>query len=101
MGLQHQGRVWCGRNARVTKTWAGWMKERFTRADNYVVQIHRPVEDPLRSLAIAAALAIDTALTQGYQASGSSLLGARRYESPASSRGDGHRTSFRRVKAPG
>jgi hypothetical protein len=66
--------------ARITKTWAGWVKERFTRADNYVVQIHRPLEDPLRSLAIAAALAVDTALKQGYQASGSSLWGTRRYK---------------------
>jgi hypothetical protein len=45
-------------------------KERFTKADNYVVQIHRPLEEPLRSLVIAAALAIDTALKQGTQTSG-------------------------------
>ena len=50
--------------ARITKTWAGWAKERFTKADNYVVQIHRPLEEPLRSLVIAAALAVDTALKQ-------------------------------------
>lgn len=50
--------------ARITKTWAGWAKERFTKADNYVVQIHRPMEEPLRSLVIAAALAVDTALKQ-------------------------------------
>ncbi|WP_101525816.1 phospholipid scramblase-related protein [Nocardioides houyundeii] len=49
---------------RITKTWAGWAKERFTKADNYVVQIHRPLEEPLRSLVIAGALAIDTALKQ-------------------------------------
>jgi uncharacterized protein YxjI len=64
--------------ARITKTWAGWAKERFTKADNYVVQIHRPLEEPLRSLAIAAALAVDTALKQGKQASGS--MGSRRYK---------------------
>jgi uncharacterized protein YxjI len=66
--------------ARITKTWAGWAKERFTKADNYVVQIHRPLEEPLRSLVIAAALAVDTALKQGYQVRGSSILGTRRYE---------------------
>lgn len=64
--------------ARITKTWAGWAKERFTKADNYVVQIHRPLEEPLRSLAIAAALAVDTALKQGNQTSGS--WGTRRYK---------------------
>lgn len=66
--------------ARITKTWAGWAKERFTKADNYVVQIHRPLEEPLRSLVIAAALALDVALKQGEQTRGSSLWGTRRYE---------------------
>lgn len=51
--------------ARITKTWAGWAKERFTKADNYVVQVHRPLEEPLRTLVIAAALAVDTALKEG------------------------------------
>lgn len=51
--------------ARVTKEWAGFLKERFTRADNYVVQIHRPLQDPLRSLVVAAATAVDVALKQG------------------------------------
>lgn len=53
--------------ARITKTWAGWAKERFTKADNYVVQIHKPLEEPLRSLVLAAALAVDTALKEGDQ----------------------------------
>jgi hypothetical protein len=51
--------------ARVTKTWAGWAKETFTNADHYVVQIHQPLDRPLRSLVIAAALAIDLSLKQG------------------------------------
>jgi hypothetical protein len=51
--------------ARITKTWAGLAKEMFTKGDNYVVQIHRPLDEPLRSLVIAAALAVDTALKQG------------------------------------
>jgi uncharacterized protein YxjI len=50
--------------ARVTKTWEGLAKTMFTTADNYVVQIHRPLEDPLRTLVVAAALSIDTALKQ-------------------------------------
>jgi len=50
--------------ARITKTWEGLAKTVFTTADNFVVQIHRPMEDPLRSLVVAAALAVDTALKQ-------------------------------------
>ena len=36
----------------------------FTTADNFVVQIHRPLEEPLRSLVVASACAIDAALKQ-------------------------------------
>ena len=50
---------------RITKTWAGWTKERFTNADNYVVHVHRTLDEPLRSLVVATALAVDTALKQG------------------------------------
>jgi len=50
--------------ARITKTWEGLAKTMFTTADNYVVQIHRQLEEPLRSLVIAAGLAVDTALKQ-------------------------------------
>ena len=50
--------------ARITKTWEGLGKAIFTTADNYVVQIHRPLDDPLRSLVVAAALTVDTALKQ-------------------------------------
>jgi uncharacterized protein YxjI len=50
--------------ARITKTWEGLAKTMFTTADNYVVQIHRPLEDPLKSLVVAASLAVDTALKQ-------------------------------------
>jgi len=66
-----------GEVARITKTWAGWAKERFTKADNYVVEIHRPLQEPLRSLVIAAALAVDIALKQGNATSGS--RSTRRY----------------------
>jgi uncharacterized protein YxjI len=50
--------------ARITKTWEGLAKAVFTTADNYVVQIHRPLQDPLRMLVVASALGIDTALKQ-------------------------------------
>ncbi len=50
--------------ARITKTWEGLAKTMFTTADNYVVQIKRPLEDPLRSLVVASALSVDTALKQ-------------------------------------
>jgi hypothetical protein len=67
--------------ARITKTWAGWAKERFTKADNYVVQMHHPLDEPLRSLVIAAALAIDVELKQkGQQVTGSQSWGKGRYK---------------------
>jgi uncharacterized protein YxjI len=50
--------------ARITKTFSGFTRAVFTQADNYVVQIHAPLEDPLRSLVVAAAVSVDTALKQ-------------------------------------
>ncbi|MEP7020036.1 MAG: phospholipid scramblase-related protein [Pseudonocardiales bacterium] len=50
--------------ARITKTWEGLAKTMFTTADNYVVQIHRPLEGPMQALVIAAAVSVDTALKQ-------------------------------------
>ncbi|WP_415646847.1 phospholipid scramblase-related protein [Stackebrandtia soli] len=50
--------------ARITKTFEGVMKTMFTTADNYVLQIHRPLQDPLLSMVVASALTIDTALKQ-------------------------------------
>lgn len=50
--------------ARVTKTWEGLLTTVFTTADNYLVDIHVPLADPLRSLVVAAALTVDTALKQ-------------------------------------
>ncbi|GGN10599.1 scramblase [Terrabacter tumescens] len=49
---------------RISRTSAGLAKEMFTKADHYVVEIHRQLEEPLRSLVVAAALAVDTALRQ-------------------------------------
>jgi hypothetical protein len=50
--------------ARITKTWEGLAKTMFTTADNYVVQIHQELEEPLHQLVVAAALGVDTALKQ-------------------------------------
>ena len=50
--------------ARITKTWEGFARTLFTTADNYVVQVHRQLPDPLASLVAAAALTVDTALKQ-------------------------------------
>lgn len=50
--------------ARISKKWEGLAKAVFTTADNYVVQIHSPLADPLRSLVVAAAVGVDTALKQ-------------------------------------
>lgn len=50
--------------ARITKTWAGFGKERFTKADNYVLQVHRELVDPLLTLVVSAALVVDTVLKQ-------------------------------------
>jgi uncharacterized protein YxjI len=50
--------------ARVTKTFAGFLKEGFTTADNYVVEVYRHLADPLASVVVASALTVDTALKQ-------------------------------------
>lgn len=50
--------------ARITKTFEGVARTLFTTADNYVAQIHRPLEDPLRAMVVASALSVDTALKQ-------------------------------------
>ena len=50
--------------ARITKTFEGLAKTMFTTADNYIVNIPSPLDEPLRSLVIAAGLAVDTALKQ-------------------------------------
>ncbi|MFC4507272.1 MULTISPECIES: LURP-one-related/scramblase family protein [Streptomyces] len=50
--------------ARITKTWEGLAKTMFTTADNYVLQIHRPLAEPFLSLVVATALTVDTALKQ-------------------------------------
>lgn len=50
--------------ARITKTWEGLAKTMFTTADNYVVEFKAAIEEPLRSLVVASALCVDSALKQ-------------------------------------
>lgn len=50
--------------ARITKTFEGFAKTLFTTADNYVVQFHTQLPQPLLSLVVASALSVDTALKQ-------------------------------------
>ena len=50
--------------ARITKTFEGILRTAFTTADNYVLQIHERMPEPLNSLIVASALCVDTALKQ-------------------------------------
>ena len=50
--------------ARVTKKWAGFLREGFTTADHYVLEITGPTAPDLRFLLVASAAALDTALKQ-------------------------------------
>jgi hypothetical protein len=49
--------------ARVTKKWAG-LRELFSDADTYVVEVSPTAADPLRSLAVATCLVIDVVMKQ-------------------------------------
>lgn len=49
--------------ANVTKTWRGLLTESFTDADTYVVELGSSTE-PMRSLALAAALTVDVIMKQ-------------------------------------
>jgi scramblase len=49
--------------ARVTKRWAG-LRELFTDADTYVIEVLPAAADPLRSLAVASCLVIDVIMKQ-------------------------------------
>lgn len=50
--------------ANITKTWGGLLKAAFTTADNYVVNIHAQLPEPLCHMVVAAAVSVDTALKQ-------------------------------------
>jgi hypothetical protein len=64
--------------ARITKTWAGLLKEHFTKADNYVVAMHRPLDEPLRWLVLASALVIDVEFKEQKPRAGRSANRQRR-----------------------
>lgn len=49
---------------RITKKWAGILREGFTTADTYLLQISAPVASPLRLVMVATGAGIDTALKQ-------------------------------------
>jgi uncharacterized protein YxjI len=50
--------------ARITKEWAGILKEGYTTADTYVLQIEGEVSSDLRLLVFASAAGLDVALKQ-------------------------------------
>lgn len=50
--------------ATLVKSWEGWARTALTRSDRYVVRVHAPLPDPIRSLTVAAALSVDLALKQ-------------------------------------
>ncbi|MBN2113530.1 MAG: scramblase, partial [Acidimicrobiia bacterium] len=49
---------------RITKTWEGLAKTLFTTADDYLLEINPSLAGPLRLLAFASAVGVDTALKQ-------------------------------------
>lgn len=48
----------------MTKKWRGLTTEMFTDADTYVVRLLPHASEPLRTLALGAALAIDVVMKQ-------------------------------------
>ena len=49
---------------RITKKWAGILKEGFTTADNYLLNISAPVPPDLRLMMLGSAAGVDVALKQ-------------------------------------
>jgi hypothetical protein len=49
---------------RITKKWAGLLKEGFTTADNYVLEISGQVSHELRLMMLGSAAGVDLALKQ-------------------------------------
>ena len=49
---------------RITKKWAGLLREGFTTADNYILNISGEVSPDLRLVMLASAAGVDTALKQ-------------------------------------
>jgi uncharacterized protein YxjI len=53
-----------GEIGRITKKWAGLLREGFTTADNYVLNINGEAKGDLRLLVLASAAGVDLALKQ-------------------------------------
>ena len=49
---------------RITKKWAGILKEGFTTADNYILNVSGEVSPDLRLMMLASAAGVDVALKQ-------------------------------------
>jgi uncharacterized protein YxjI len=49
---------------RITKKWGGLLREGFTTADNYILEVSAPVDPELRLLMLASAAGVDIALKQ-------------------------------------
>jgi hypothetical protein len=56
--------------ARVVKSWEGWGRTAFTRADRYVLRIEHYLEPDLRRLVMVAPLMVDLSLKQDARAFG-------------------------------
>jgi len=50
--------------ASIIKSWEGWTRTAITRTDRYSVRLHYQLPDPLRTLTLAAALAVDLGIKQ-------------------------------------
>ena len=50
--------------ARITKTWEGMLRTAFTTADHYLLKVDPSLRGPLRTMVLAAAVGVDTALKQ-------------------------------------
>ena len=50
--------------AEVVKAWEGFARTIFTTADRWVLRVARPLDEPLQTMVVAAALAVDVALKQ-------------------------------------
>jgi uncharacterized protein YxjI len=55
---------WGAEVGRITKSWEGLAKTLFTTADDYLLEVSPSLSGPLRLLAFASAVGIDTALKQ-------------------------------------
>jgi hypothetical protein len=60
----HVEDAWGREVATIVKSWEGWGRSAWTRADRYVLKVHQPLPAGLRELVLAVPLTIDVALKQ-------------------------------------